>query len=76
VTQGEFLTRLGIETRAVSLMAKASHEVSEDISNALKRLVGGGRGGMGVMFKVLGVSDPRLTVLPGLSDEKTAGRSA
>jgi NADH dehydrogenase [ubiquinone] 1 alpha subcomplex assembly factor 7 len=76
VTQGEFLTRLGIETRAVTLMAKASHEVSEDISNALKRLIGGGRGGMGVMFKVLGVSDPRLTALPGLSDEKPAGRSA
>jgi SAM-dependent MidA family methyltransferase len=76
VTQGEFLTRLGIETRAVTLMAKASHEVSEDISDALKRLIGGGRGGMGVMFKVLGVSDPRLTALPGLSDEKPAGRSA
>jgi NADH dehydrogenase [ubiquinone] 1 alpha subcomplex assembly factor 7 len=73
VTQGEFLTRLGIETRAVTLMAKASHEVSEDISNALKRLIGGGRGGMGVMFKVLGVSDPRLTALPGLSDGKPAG---
>jgi NADH dehydrogenase [ubiquinone] 1 alpha subcomplex assembly factor 7 len=76
VTQGEFLTRLGIETRAVTLMAKASHEVSEDISNALRRLVGGGRGGMGVMFKVLGVSDPRLTVLPGLSDGKPTGGSA
>jgi NADH dehydrogenase [ubiquinone] 1 alpha subcomplex assembly factor 7 len=73
VTQGEFLTRLGIETRAVTLMAKASHEVSEDISNALKRLIGGGRGGMGVMFKVLGVSDRQLTALPGLSDGKPAG---
>ena len=69
VEQGEFLKRLGIETRAVTLMAKASHEVSEDISNALKRLVEGGRGGMGAMFKVLGISDPRLTALPGLSEE-------
>jgi len=69
VAQGEFLKRLGIETRAVTLMAKASHEVSEDISNALKRLVEGGRGGMGAMFKVLGISDPRLTALPGLSEE-------
>src|SRR6202012_3370808 len=31
VTQGEFLQRLGIETRAVTLMAKASPEVSEDV---------------------------------------------
>ncbi len=76
VAQGDFLQRLGIETRAVTLMAKASHEVSEDISSALKRLIGGGRGGMGVMFKVLGISDPKLTMLPGLGDEKPAGGSA
>jgi NADH dehydrogenase [ubiquinone] 1 alpha subcomplex assembly factor 7 len=68
VTQGGFLTRLGIETRAVTLMAKASPEVSEDISYALKRLVGGGRSGMGEMFKVLGISDQQLTTLPGLSE--------
>jgi NADH dehydrogenase [ubiquinone] 1 alpha subcomplex assembly factor 7 len=76
VTQGDFLQRLGIETRAVTLMAKASHEVSEDISSALKRLIGGGRDGMGAMFKVLGISGPRLTMLPGLNDEKPAGGSA
>jgi NADH dehydrogenase [ubiquinone] 1 alpha subcomplex assembly factor 7 len=70
VTQGEFLRRLGIETRAVTLMAKASHEVSEDISGALKRLVSGGRGGMGTLFKVLGISGTNLPSLPGLSDEQ------
>jgi SAM-dependent MidA family methyltransferase len=70
VTQGEFLKRLGIETRAVTLMAKASHEVSEDISGALKRLTDSGRGGMGEMFKVLAVSEPQLTLLAGFSDEK------
>jgi len=69
VTQGEFLKRLGIETRATALIAKASPEVSEDISGALKRLTGGGRGGMGSMFKVLGVSDPKLDALPGLHEE-------
>jgi NADH dehydrogenase [ubiquinone] 1 alpha subcomplex assembly factor 7 len=69
VTQGEFLTRLGIETRAAALMAKATHQVSEDISGALKRLTEGGPGGMGSMFKVLGISEPNLAVLPGLSDE-------
>jgi NADH dehydrogenase [ubiquinone] 1 alpha subcomplex assembly factor 7 len=50
-------------------MAKASHEVSEDISGALKRLVGAGRGGMGSMFKVLAVSEPNLTSLAGFADE-------
>jgi SAM-dependent MidA family methyltransferase len=68
-TQGEFLKRLGIETRAVTLMAKATHEVSEDIAGALKRLVGGGRGGMGSMFKVIGISDPGIETLVGLSDD-------
>lgn len=71
-TQGEFLKRLGIETRAVSLMGKATPEVSEDVSNALKRLTGGGRGGMGSMFKVLGISDPRIATLVGLSDDENA----
>jgi NADH dehydrogenase [ubiquinone] 1 alpha subcomplex assembly factor 7 len=76
VTQGEFLKRLGIETRAVALMAKAGSEVSEDISEALKRLIGGGRGGMGSLFKVLGISEPGLKSLPGLSDEnQQAGAS-
>jgi SAM-dependent MidA family methyltransferase len=70
VSQGDFLKRLGIETRAVTLMAKASHEVSEDISGALKRLVGGGRGGMGSMFKVLAVSEPNLVSLAGFAEEK------
>jgi len=70
-TQGEFLQRLGIETRALTLMQKASHEVSGDVSNALKRLIGGGLGGMGALFKVLAVSDPGLMALAGLSDDKT-----
>ena len=69
VPQGDFLKRLGIETRAVSLMAKASHEVSEDVAGALKRLIGGGSSGMGQMFKVLGISEPNLTTLAGFADE-------
>jgi NADH dehydrogenase [ubiquinone] 1 alpha subcomplex assembly factor 7 len=69
VTQGEFLKRLGIETRAVTLMAKATHEVSESVSGALKRLIDGGRGGMGSMFKVIGISDPKIETLVALSDD-------
>lgn len=72
ITQGEFLKRLGIETRAVTLMTKASPEASEDIAGALKRLTAGGRTGMGSLFKVLGVSAPQLISLPGLSDEQPA----
>jgi NADH dehydrogenase [ubiquinone] 1 alpha subcomplex assembly factor 7 len=72
VPQGEFLKLIGIETRAVTLMAKASHEVSEDISSALKRLTGDGRGAMGSMFKVLAVSEPGLTSLAGLSGQEQA----
>jgi SAM-dependent MidA family methyltransferase len=75
VTQGEFLKRLGIETRAVALMAKATPEVSEDISSALKRLTAGGRTGMGALFKVLGVSSPNLASLPGFSDDQPGGAS-
>jgi SAM-dependent MidA family methyltransferase len=68
VTQGEFLKRLGIDTRAAALMQKATPEVSSDIASALKRLTDTGRGGMGSMFKVLGISEARLTALAGLSD--------
>jgi SAM-dependent MidA family methyltransferase len=75
VTQGEFLKQLGIETRAVALMSKASHETSEDIARALKRLIGGGRDGMGSMFKVLGISHPNLTVLAGLSEDKPSEKA-
>ncbi len=69
VPQGDFLKRLGIETRAVNLMAKATSETSEDVASALKRLVGGGSSGMGQMFKVLGISEPNITTLAGFTDE-------
>ncbi|MGC2776932.1 MAG: SAM-dependent methyltransferase [Bradyrhizobium sp.] len=75
VTQGEFLQRLGIETRALTLMQKAAPDVSEDIASGLKRLTGGGRGGMGSLFKVLGVSDQSTPVLAGISDEHTGDKS-
>jgi SAM-dependent MidA family methyltransferase len=72
VTQGEFLKRLGIETRAVTLMGKTTPEVSADIAAALKRLTDSGRGGMGSMFKVLAVTQPGLTMVAGLTDEPSA----
>jgi SAM-dependent MidA family methyltransferase len=72
VTQGEFLKRLGIETRAVALMAKTTPEISADISSALKRLIDSGRGGMGSMFKVLAITEPNLVSVAGISDEPSA----
>ncbi len=76
VPQADFLKRLGIESRAASLMAKASPEVSQDIIGALKRLVGGGRGGMGQMFKVLGISEPNLATLAGFADDIPGAKEA
>ena len=72
VTQGEFLKRLGIETRALTLQAKTTPEVSADIAGALKRLTDSGRGGMGSMFKVVAITEPNLTSVAGLSDEQAA----
>jgi SAM-dependent MidA family methyltransferase len=74
-TQGDYLKRLGVEARAATLMAKASPEASEDIDGALKRLTDSGRGGMGSMFKVIGISQPDVVSLAGLSDE-TQGEKA
>ena len=70
VPQGDFLKRLGIETRAARLRAKAAPEVAEGVTEAMQRLVGGGRGGMGSMFKVMAVSDPILDDLVGFSDDE------
>jgi NADH dehydrogenase [ubiquinone] 1 alpha subcomplex assembly factor 7 len=69
VTQGDFLKRLGVEARAASLMAKASPDAAAEVESALKRLTDSGRGGMGSMFKVIGISQPDLISLAGLSDE-------
>lgn len=68
VTQGEFLQRLGIEARAHSLMQKANETVAQGILTAKSRLIGGGRGGMGTMFKVIAISEPALTALVGFGD--------
>src|SRR5260370_27317895 len=61
VPQGDLLKRLGIETRAATLMAKTTHEISEDISSALIRLIGGCRGVMGLMINVIAIMRPQLT---------------
>ncbi len=69
VEQGTFLKRLGIETRALTLMAKASPSVSQEIDTALTRLTGSGRGAMGSLFKVLGLTHPSIEMLAGFADD-------
>ena len=64
VTQREFLTELGIETRAAMLKAAAGARAGE-IDAALARLTESGPRGMGELFKVVALVDPKLGALPG-----------
>jgi len=63
--QGEFLRRLGIESRAAALKANAPRGKAGEIDAAVQRLTGSGARKMGVLFKALGIADPKLGPLPG-----------
>jgi NADH dehydrogenase [ubiquinone] 1 alpha subcomplex assembly factor 7 len=65
IHQGEFLRRLGIQTRAASLKANAPRDKASDIDGQVERLTGTGARRMGVLFKVLGIANPNLSPLPG-----------
>ena len=65
IEQGEFLYRLGIEQRAGALKAGAPHDQAVAIQSTLVRLTSTERTGMGRMIKVLGLSAPKLELLPG-----------
>jgi len=65
IEQAEFLRRLGIETRAASLKAKALPAAVADIDSALARLTGHGRTGMGALFKAAAYTHPKLGTPPG-----------
>jgi SAM-dependent MidA family methyltransferase len=65
VEQSEFLLRLGIAERAESLKMRATPEQAAQIDAALTRLTHGSRTGMGQLFKVLALGDPKLGPLPG-----------
>ncbi|BEV46403.1 class I SAM-dependent methyltransferase [Afipia carboxidovorans] len=68
VEQGAFLTQLGIETRAQTLIKHSASQSASDVASALKRLVESGPKAMGSLFKVLGLSHPSITTLAALSD--------
>jgi SAM-dependent MidA family methyltransferase len=65
IEQAVFLRRLGIEVRALALKTKASPAQAVEINAALARLTAGGPTGMGALFKVLGLADPKIGRLPG-----------
>jgi SAM-dependent MidA family methyltransferase len=65
--QGEFLRRLGIETRAAALKSHAPRGGTGEIDAAVDRLIGTGARKMGVLFKVMGIADPALGALPGFN---------
>jgi NADH dehydrogenase [ubiquinone] 1 alpha subcomplex assembly factor 7 len=64
ITQRDFLMRLGVEQRAAMLKAHAPDK-SAAIDRGLKRLTAAGPKGMGELFKVLAISDPKFGDLPG-----------
>ena len=64
IDQSTFLRRLGIETRAAKLKARATREAAADIDSALKRLIGHGAGNMGELFKVVALVQPSLGTPP------------
>jgi NADH dehydrogenase [ubiquinone] 1 alpha subcomplex assembly factor 7 len=65
ISQRDFLMRLGIESRAANLKAQAPPDKSAAIERGLKRLTATGAKGMGELFKVLAIADPKLSELPG-----------
>ena len=66
IAQSEFLSRLGIATRAQKLKAKApTPEAADKIDTALTRLTGTGPTGMGTLFKAAAYAHPSVGVPPG-----------
>ncbi|CAA7619657.1 conserved hypothetical protein [Magnetospirillum sp. LM-5] len=63
VTQGEFLKRLGIETRAALLAQAAGPKARADIAGQLRRLIDADE--MGTLFKALALAHPALPAPPG-----------
>jgi NADH dehydrogenase [ubiquinone] 1 alpha subcomplex assembly factor 7 len=65
IDQSQFLRRLGIETRAHTLKAKANRAAAAEIDAAMARLIGHGRTGMGELFKVAAFTHPSVGAPPG-----------
>jgi len=68
LSQRDFLHRLGIDKRAAMLKAQATDDQAAAIDKALARLTETGPKGMGELFKVLAIADPKFGVLPGFEE--------
>lgn len=66
VTQGEFLSSLGLHQRADALKTGATPAQCSSIDAAVTRLTAMRERGMGELFKVMAFSHPSLQALPGL----------
>jgi NADH dehydrogenase [ubiquinone] 1 alpha subcomplex assembly factor 7 len=66
VTQGAFLKRLGIDTRAEILMRNAAPDIARDVRLALHRLTS--PDAMGTMFRALAYAHLSLPEPPGFAD--------
>ena len=66
IAQGEFLTRLGIETRATQLLANATPGQVADITAARTRLID--KEQMGYLFKVMAITPPGGTPPPAFEE--------
>ena len=64
ITQAHLLRRLGIETRAAKLKARATLKQATEIDAAVTRLTGQGGGEMGGLFKAAAFAHPALGVPP------------
>ncbi len=65
ITQAKFLRELGIDARADALRRNATPEQAATINDAVARLTESSRTGMGDLFKVIAICDPKLGPLPG-----------
>ena len=65
VTQRDFLLRLGIDKRAAALQSGLPRDKALEIDMALSRLIETGAKGMGELFKVLAISDPKVGPVAG-----------
>ncbi len=64
ITQGQLLRRLGIETRAAKLKARAASSGATGVDAAFARLTGHGPGEMGGLFKAAAFTHPSVGVPP------------
>jgi SAM-dependent MidA family methyltransferase len=65
ISQGELLHRLGIDSRAAALKARAPRAKTFEIDTAVARLTGHGRTGMGRLFKAAAYAHPKIGTPPG-----------